>query len=58
MLSIVDNYDLTLTCLDFELPGMGNLTIYEMLHFGVFHTQSHLSQLKNIRTALKNNLIA
>jgi hypothetical protein len=55
MLSIAGNYDLTLTCMDFEIPGIGNLTIYELLHFGVFHTQRHTYQLKNIYTALKSN---
>lgn len=55
MLSIAGNYDLTLTCVDFEIPGIGNLTIYELLHFGVFHTQRHTYQLKNIYISLKNN---
>lgn len=41
--------------MDFEIPGIGNLTIYELLNFGVFHTQRHTYQLKNIYTALKSN---
>ena len=48
MLSVAENYDLTLTCMDFEIPGIGNLTIYELLNFGVFHTQRHTYQLNNI----------
>jgi len=55
MLGIATNYDLTLTCMDFEIPGIGNLTIYELLSFGVFHTQRHTYQLKNICTSLKIN---
>ncbi|WP_163399066.1 DinB family protein [Flavobacterium fluviatile] len=55
MLNIAENYDLTLTCMDFEIPGVGNLTIYELLNFAVFHTQRHTFQLKNISSALKNN---
>ena len=55
MLSIAGNYDLTLTCMDFEIPGIGTLTIYELLSFGVFHTERHSYQLKNIYTAIKNN---
>ncbi|MGO4771849.1 DinB family protein [Flavobacterium sp. W22_SRS_FK3] len=52
MLDIAENYDFTLTCMDFEIPGLGNLTIYELLNFGVFHTQRHIRQLKNIYRAL------
>lgn len=53
MLDIAENYDLSLTCLDFEIPGMGNLTIQELLNFGIFHTQRHIHQLKNIHSAIK-----
>jgi hypothetical protein len=40
--------DLTITCLDEEMPGFGHLTILEWLNFINFHTQRHLIQLKKI----------
>jgi len=40
--------DLTLTYAGFELPGMGELTRQEWVHFWVCHAQRHLRQLKNI----------
>ncbi|TPG38448.1 DinB family protein [Flavobacterium pectinovorum] len=48
MLDIAENYDLTLTCMDFEIPGIGNLTIYELLTFGISHSKRHTHQLQNI----------
>jgi hypothetical protein len=44
--------DLTLTCLDFEMPVMGRLTRLEFLWFYVFHTKRHSYQLQNIARAL------
>lgn len=52
MLDIAENYDLTLTCMDFEVPGLGNLTIYELLTFCIVHTKRHIHQLKNIFESL------
>lgn len=46
------NLDLSLTCLDFELPGMGYLTRLELLSFLIYHTQRHTHQLNE----LANNL--
>jgi hypothetical protein len=40
--------DLAQLCLDFDLPGFGQLTRYELLHFGLIHTQRHIRQLNNI----------
>ncbi|MBS7233553.1 DinB family protein [Flavobacterium psychroterrae] len=48
ILDIVANYDLSLTCLDFEIPGIGTLTIYELINFAIFHTTRHTHQLKVI----------
>ncbi|NIG56545.1 DinB family protein [Chitinophaga sp. Cy-1792] len=41
--------DLSLTCLDFEMPGMGYLTRYELIGFFVVHTTRHIHQLKKIQ---------
>jgi hypothetical protein len=40
--------DLTLICLDTELPGTGNLTRQEWIRFMTIHTQRHIHQLKKI----------
>ena len=40
--------DLSLLCLDFEMPGLGAITRYEWLRFFVAHTQRHAYQLSNI----------
>ena len=44
--------DLSALCLDFELPGMGQLTRLEWLYFYCFHTQRHIRQLEKIYAAL------
>jgi hypothetical protein len=54
LLDIAENYDLGLTCLNFEMPGFGNLTIYELVSFAVVHTKRHIYQLTNIYKALRN----
>ncbi|AWK07536.1 DinB family protein [Flavobacterium crocinum] len=48
-----EKYDLTLTCLDAQIPGFENFTIYEWLHFAIVHTQRHTNQLKSIYETLK-----
>lgn len=48
ILDIVANYDVSLTCMDFEIPGIGNLTIYELINFALFHTKRHTHQLRVI----------
>lgn len=42
------NADMTLTCLDFELPTLGALTRKEWLNFVLVHTLRHNHQLANI----------
>lgn len=48
-LSIVSNQDLTLVCLDTELPTIGYLTRYEWLWFIQMHLRRHTFQLNNMR---------
>jgi DinB superfamily len=49
-LKIVAHEDLTVICLDFELPTVGYLTRYECLWFIQMHLKRHLFQLKNMAT--------
>lgn len=46
---IISKEDMTATCLEFELPGMGLLTRMELTGFIITHTQRHIHQLKNIK---------
>lgn len=46
--------DLSVICLDFELPGFGEFTRLEWIWFYIFHTQRHIHQLKNIEKAFAN----
>jgi uncharacterized damage-inducible protein DinB len=48
LLQATESYDLTLTCLDFEVPGFEKFTIYEWIHFALVHTQRHTKQLQAI----------
>lgn len=48
LLDSAEKYDLTLTILDFELPGSGKFTIYEWINFAIIHTQRHTHQLNTI----------
>jgi hypothetical protein len=48
-----ETLDLSLTCLDFELPTIGHLTRAEWLYFVSYHTRRHIRQLKNIARAVK-----
>lgn len=54
LLDIAENYDLALTCMEFEMPGFGYLTIYELISFSVVHTKRHIYQLQNIYKAIRN----
>ncbi len=47
-LAIVNNQDLTLICLDTDLPTIGHLTRYEWLWFIEMHLRRHTFQLQNI----------
>jgi D-mannonate dehydratase len=48
LLNSCETYDLTLTCLDFELPNFEKFTIYEWINFALFHAQRHTKQLNDI----------
>lgn len=48
LLNASENYDLTLTCLDFQIPGFENFTIYEWINFALVHSQRHTHQLQKI----------
>lgn len=48
IIRFMNENDLTLTCLDFELPGSGPLTRLEWFHLMYCHTQRHNRQLKRI----------
>ena len=52
LLDIAQNNDLTMTLLDFEMPGSGTLTTYEWLAFLTAHAQRHIHQLENIHHRL------
>lgn len=45
-------YDLTRTCMDFQVPGFDKFTIYEWIDFALVHTQRHTNQLNNIHKYL------
>jgi len=47
--------DLSLTCNDFEMPGMGFLTRLELTNFYLAHTQRHIHQLQKIKEAITND---
>ena len=51
---LTDNkkHDLSKICLDFEMPGIGNLTRLELISFINVHTRRHIHQLKNIHEKL------
>ena len=48
LLNASETCDLTLTCLDFEVPGFGKFTILEWIYFGLIHAQRHTKQLHDI----------
>ncbi|MBC7401096.1 MAG: DinB family protein [Mucilaginibacter sp.] len=52
LIAAAKTLDLTLTCLDFKIPGAPPWTRLEFLWFYVFHTTRHINQLKNIAKAL------
>ncbi len=47
--------DLTQMCLDFEIPGSGNMIRMEWIYFMIYHTQRHTHQSKNILETLEGN---
>lgn len=48
LLDVAHNNDLSLVCLDFELPGSGPFTVCEWIAFFLAHAQRHTHQLENI----------
>ncbi|MFH7013609.1 DinB family protein [Flavobacterium sp. FlaQc-52] len=48
LLTVSETHDLTLTYLDFELPGFGKFTFYEWINFALIHITRHLRQLDSI----------
>ncbi|MCC9065716.1 DinB family protein [Flavobacterium piscisymbiosum] len=48
LLNASEDYDLTLTCLDFQIPGFEHFTIYEWINFALVHSQRHTHQLQKI----------
>lgn len=48
LLTLAEIHDLTLTCLDFQLPGYQNFTILEWISFALIHAQRHTKQLNDI----------
>lgn len=53
LLKASENFDLTLTCLDFEVPGFGTFTVLEWINFGLIHAQRHTKQLHDIYSSVK-----
>lgn len=51
-IKLAKELDLTVLCLDFELPTFGFLTRYEWLSFFIFHIQRHTHQIQNIYRGL------
>lgn len=52
LLRVANTHDLHLTCKDFEVPGFGPFTKYELLSFALMHTQRHTRQLEIIKSNL------
>lgn len=49
---VAQELDLTATCMDFEVPVLGNMTRLEWIYFMVYHTRRHTQQLEMIRQHL------
>jgi len=52
LIELVSDMDLSPTCYDFSLPGMGELTRLEWLCFIICHSTRHIRQLNNIRKSI------
>lgn len=48
LLNLSEIHDLTLTCLDFQVPGFEKFTILEWISFALIHSQRHTYQLNTI----------
>lgn len=53
LLEAAENDDLSLLCLDANVPGLEKFTIYEWIYFALVHTQRHTKQLNDIAEHLK-----
>ncbi|MBK6266210.1 DinB family protein [Marivirga sp. S37H4] len=51
---VIKHQDLTMLCLDFEIPEYGPFTRLEWVGFNAVHTERHLQQMKEILKS-KNN---
>jgi len=49
-----DSMDLSLTCLDFPFPTLGEFTRWEWVTFIIYHTKKHIYQVKNIYNKIKD----
>lgn len=52
---VILHQDLSLTCLDFEIPGYGPFTRFEWIGFNAVHTQRHVHQLKHLISVLSQS---
>ncbi|MEA9415410.1 DinB family protein [Flavobacterium sp. PL02] len=48
LLHVSETYDLTLICLNSEIPTFGKFTIYEWINFSLIHIERHIKQLNTI----------
>ena len=46
--------DITLTCVDYPFPTLGNFTRYEWMVFVICHTKKHTHQIDNIHRSISN----
>ncbi|MGO1866936.1 MAG: hypothetical protein ACTH0U_01705, partial [Sphingobacterium sp.] len=51
---VIQNKDLSLTCIDFSIPEYGEFTRFEWIWFNIYHTQRHMLQLESM--ILANNI--
>lgn len=45
---VIQNKDLSLTCIDFSIPEYGEFTRFEWIWFNIYHTQRHILQLESM----------
>jgi len=55
LIGLVRDLDLSPTCYDFALPGMGEFTRLEWLCFIISHSTRHIRQLKNIKALISSH---
>lgn len=52
-----DSMDLSLACMDFPFPTLGEFTRWEWITFVICHTKKHIHQIKNIYKKIKEKRI-